>query len=184
MRESDVVHLSVPAAGVRQGLRHCTPAASLCLNFLMTTQEDVDRMEAAKPDDWPTYTGGLTDDASPGWRICSSFACFVKKTACVSGQLPRHAGADAPDRKTKRIRVVVVGSGWGAMSFIKAMRKDDAQVQGSQLPWVSTMRDQSSKRRGPSHAWLLSRHAGLLTFHVLTLQRYDVTLISPRNYFL
>jgi NADH:ubiquinone reductase (non-electrogenic) len=63
-------------------------------------------MEAAKPDEWPTYTG-----------------------------------ADAADRKTKRIRVVVVGSGWGACSFIKAMRKDDAQ-------------------------------------------RYDVTLISPRNYFL
>lgn len=54
---------------------------------------------------------------------------------------PIYTGADAPDRRTKRIRVVVVGSGWGAMSFIKAMRKEDSE-------------------------------------------NYDVTLISPRNYFL
>jgi len=55
--------------------------------------------------------------------------------------LPVYTGADAQDRRTKRVRVVVLGSGWGACSFLKAMKKSDAE-------------------------------------------KYDVTLISPRNYFM
>lgn len=55
--------------------------------------------------------------------------------------LPTYAGADTEDRTDKRIRVVVLGSGWGACSFVKALKKRDAE-------------------------------------------KYDITLISPRNYFM
>lgn len=44
------------------------------------------------------------------------------------------AGADAPDRRTKRVRIVVIGSGWGAMSLIKAMRKEDSEVGSPTCP--------------------------------------------------
>jgi hypothetical protein len=63
------------------------------------------------------------------WRYTALVTSLQHGCLCGRGTAQRHAGADAADRKTKRIRVVVVGSGWSACSFIKAMRKDDAQVR-------------------------------------------------------
>lgn len=54
---------------------------------------------------------------------------------------PLYAGENKEDRKDQRTRIVVLGSGWGACSFLKALNKRDAE-------------------------------------------KYDITLISPRNYFL
>lgn len=42
-------------------------------------QEDVDRMEAAKPDEWPTYTGRTYSGVLLLWsRVCSMAACEVE----------------------------------------------------------------------------------------------------------
>ena len=86
------------------------------------------------------------------WRYTALVASLRHGCLCGRGTAQRHAGADAADRKTKRIRVVVVGSGWSAMSFIKAMRKDDAQVQCSGAALSIQMRNGAFERcRDPSH---------------------------------
>jgi hypothetical protein len=39
-------------------------------------------------------------------------------------------GENKEDRKDQRTRIVVLGSGWGACSFLKALNKHDAEVLG------------------------------------------------------
>lgn len=57
--------------------------------------------------------------------LCYAMQTDIRRSTSLSGHV---AGADAQDRRQKRIRVVVLGSGWGACSFLKAMKKTDAEV--------------------------------------------------------
>ena len=71
--------------------------------------------------------------------------------------------------KPNRTRVVVLGSGWGAISMVKALN--------SKIRYVVLGRSSS----GCTAANLST---GILTLSVRCSEDYDVSLISPRNYFL
>lgn len=124
------------------------------------------------------HSGTMTSDPSqPG---PSAYDLLSLETPRRIHAHKRSAGADAPDRKTKRVRVVVVGSGWGACSFVKAMRKYDAEVLSCLF---------GNRHAIQARSLSLAARAAGLTRHsdgspLLPAQRYDVTLISPRNYFL
>lgn len=95
-------------------------------------QEDVDRMVVEKEgESLPVYTGGYTCDVQRRLRsgilhwnpqhdcIIHSAVSFKPEKRAAHCEMFIASGADAPDRKSKRIRVVVLGSGWAAMSFVK-----------------------------------------------------------------
>jgi NADH:ubiquinone reductase (non-electrogenic) len=67
-------------------------------------------------------------------------------------------------KKVGKPRVVVLGSGWGSMAFVKSLPTNVACV----------------------HSLPCSAHAGLnqLPACILCREKYDLVVVSPRNYFL
>ena len=80
----------------------------------------------------PVYTGPWLASSANGFTCPETsrlaVPCYFGRSTSLSGHF---AGADAQDRRQKRIRVVVLGSGWGACSFLKAMKKSDAEVRSA-----------------------------------------------------
>ena len=72
--------------------------------------------------------------------------------------------------KPNRTRVVVLGSGWGAISMVKAL---NSSIRYAAHPVCLWHRD----------GYAVARHI-LLTVSVCCSEEYDISLISPRNYFL
>jgi NADH:ubiquinone reductase (non-electrogenic) len=73
-------------------------------------------------------------------------------------------------------RIVVLGSGWAAMSFIKALPKN--------ISYAVTPCPPSYRRRFTSTCFTFTPPTNVTVCVWVIREKYQVTIVSPRNYFL
>ena len=100
-------------------------------------------------------------------------------------------------QSTHKPRIVILGSGWGAMSFIKNLSKKDrynslcstSNVAAHCAPCgpnADDNNDDSCQCRAASRRPVCNTAPAHLAdvLFAFCSQKYDITLVSPRNYFL